>query len=257
MTVRAGLTSAAHVFVANAQTSIASILANGTIAAGDLILVTATTADTNLTLGAGAAGITIAGQDGVVFAHGIAMNGATGVTIRNLDISGRFGDQHRAGQIRRKYLPLHGDAKSGNGVADARQPFAGNQYRSHRRQCIAGRHPRNSFAGSTTAMAINTNFSGLISANDIAASKYRHGLRCRSRAVGQPHPRRAGRRCGLGRGPERMFGAFAGSGSNDIFQNTTGVVLTKAQIVGQHVFAKRSAFPAAAPSAVALPPTSI
>ena len=178
VTVRAGLTSAAHVFVANAQTSIASILANGTIAAGDLILVTATTADTDLTLGAGAAGITIAGQDGVVFAHGIAINGATGVTIRNLDISGAVSvtntaqvnlventfrstvtlNQATALLMRDNHLLA---TESGLIIAGASQ----------------GAIHDNSFAGSTTAMSINASFSRPHLRERYRRGRHRHGVR--------------------------------------------------------------------------------
>ncbi|MBC9882178.1 LEPR-XLL domain-containing protein, partial [Bradyrhizobium sp. INPA01-394B] len=238
VTVRAGLTSAAHVFVADSQTSIASILGNGTIASGDLILVTATTADTDLTLGAAAAGITIAGQDGVVFAHGITINGATGITIRNLDIAGpvtvtntaqvKFAEntfrstvtlnQATALLMRDNHLLA---ATTGLVVSGASQ----------------GSIHDNSFAGSATALAINASFSGLISANDITAAGTAVAYAAGAALAGN---RIHGATVGVATSvldPNSLFGAFAGSGSNDIFQNTTGVVLTNAQVIGQHIFA--------------------
>ncbi len=96
-TIRQGDTSAAHVFTADATHSVASILASGTVQAGDLILVSGQAPDTALTLGASAAGVTIAGLDGAAFAGGVTVNGATGVTLRNLIIGGPVSITNTAG----------------------------------------------------------------------------------------------------------------------------------------------------------------
>jgi Ca2+-binding RTX toxin-like protein len=238
LTVRAGLTAAAHVFVADAQTSIASILGNGTIAAGDMILVTATTADTDLTLGATATGVTIAGKDGVVFAHGITINGATGVTIRNLDIAGPVTVTNTA-QVKFAENTFRSTVTLNQATALVMRD---NHFRAaNTGLAIAGASQGaiydNSFAGSATALAINASFSGLISANDISATNTAVAYAAGAALAGN---RIHGANVGVASSvldPASLFGAFAGSGSNDIFQNTTGVVLTNAQIVGQHIFA--------------------
>lgn len=237
VTVRAGLTSAAHVFIANSQTSIASILGNGTIAAGDLILVTATTTDTDLTLGAAAAGITIAGQDGVVFAHGVTINGATGVTIRNLDIAGPVTVTSTA-QVKFAENMFRSTVTLNQATALLMRDnhfLAGTTGLAVTGASQGSIHD-NSFAGSATALAINASFSGLISGNDISATNTAVAYAAGAALAGN---RIHGATVGVATSvldPNSLFGAFAGSGSNDIFQNTTGVVLTNAQIIGQHIF---------------------
>ena len=238
LTVRAGLTSAAHVFVADAQTSIASILSGGAIKSGDLILVTATTADTDLTLGAAALGITIAGKDGVVFAHGIAVNGATGVTIRDLDITGPVSVTNTA-QVKLAENTFRSTVTLNQATAIVMRDnrFVAASVGLAISGASQGAIYDNSFAGSATALSINASFAGLISANDISAigtavaysaGAALYGNRIHGATIGVASPVQDA---------NALFGAFAGSGSNDIFQNATGVALTGAQVIGQHIFA--------------------
>ena len=164
-------------------------------------------------MGASAAGITIAGQDGVVFAHGVAINGATGITIRNLDIAGPVSvtgtaQVNLAENVFRSTVTLNQATtllmRDNHFVAaDTGLVIAG---------ASQGAIHDNSFAGSATAFAINATFNGLISANDISAAGT--GIAYASGAALSGN-RIHGALVGVATSvvdPNALFGAFAGFG---------------------------------------------
>ena len=180
----AGQTSAAQMFIANGTTSIASILSSGKLAAGDLILVTATTTDTGtLTLGAADSGITIAGLDGVSVTPGFTINGATGLTIRNLIVQGAVSITNTA-NVTLAENTLGSVTLNGATNLLMRDNQIGSLTIAGASQ---GSIHDNSIAGATNGLVINAAFTGLIFNNE--HHRERNGRRlCRRRgAVEQSH----------------------------------------------------------------------
>ena len=236
--VRAGTTSAAHVFVADATHSIQSILSGGAIATGDHILVTATTTtDTDITLGASASGIAIVGLDGVSFAHGIAINGANGVTIRNLDIAGAVSVTNASGiSLAENTFRSHVTISNASGFFARDNRFLGTDQGLVIATASNGKIVSNAFVGSTQDLVINATFTGSITGNDISgggtgvvygAYAPLSGNRIHNNQTGIVTPISA---------QAAALGFAAGTGSNDIFQNVLGVQMQNAALSGQHIF---------------------
>jgi Ca2+-binding RTX toxin-like protein len=232
--VRAGTTSAAHVFVADATHSIASILSGAH--AGDLILVNATTADTTgLTLTASASGIAIVGLDGASFAHGITINGANGVTIRNLDVAGAVSVSGASGvSLAENTFRAHVTIDNAVNFFARDNRFLGTDQGLVIASASAGKILSNSIVGASQGLVINAAFTGSIASNDIsgggtgiiyAAVAPLSGNRIHDNQIGIVTSL-ASQATSLG---------FA-TGSNDIFQNVLGIQSQGAAISAQHIF---------------------
>ena len=234
LNVLAGQTSAAHMFIANGSTTIASLLASGHVAAGDLILVTATTTDSTLTLGASAAGITIAGLDGVSLTNGLTIDGATGLTIRNLIVDGAVSVTNTADVTLAE--DVFGSPVTLSGATGLL--IRNNQLGA---LTIAGASQGaihdNSFAGATTGLTIDAVFTGLIFNNDISAVQTAVVY---AAAAALSNNRIHGAAIGVSTDvsdPETLFGAVAGSTPNIITQNGVGISLSNAQVIDQQITA--------------------
>ena len=232
LTVLAGQTSATQMFVANGQTTIASILASGKVAAGDLILVTATTADSTLTLGASDAGITIAGLDGVSFSQGITINGATGLTIRNLVVNGAVSITNTANVTLAEDRIASVTLNGATGLL-IRNDQIGNMTIAGASQ---GAIHDNTIAGASFGLSIQAAFTGLISNNDISATGTAV-IYAASAALS--NNRIHGAAIGVSTNvfsAASLFGAVAGSTPNIITGNAVGVSLSNAQVVDQQIY---------------------
>ena len=235
--VRAGQTDAAHIFVADANTSIQSILAGGQIKAGDLILVGGVTSDGDLILGPSAAGIVIAGADGVSFAHGITIAGATGVTLRNLDVAGPVSitgsDEVKLAE---------NTFRSAVTVAGATALFA----RDNRflaadagltvASASSGSILSNTFLGSNKGLVLDAAFAGAVNDNDISGTQTGIVYAAAAALSGNRiHDNATGVSASV-TDPASALGLVAGSGTNEIFRNTLGVLLAGGQLARQHIF---------------------
>jgi Malectin domain/Right handed beta helix region/Periplasmic copper-binding protein (NosD) len=235
--VRAGATPAAHVFVADATHTIQSILSGGAITAGDLILVAATTTDTDITLGAPASGIAIVGLDGVSFAHGFAINGANGVTIRNLDIAGAVSVTGASGvSLAENTFHSHVTISNATGLLARDNKFLGADQGLVIASASDGKIVSNTFVGSAQDLVINAVFTGSITANDISGGGTGVVYAAVAPLAGNRiHNNPTGIATSLA-AQNVALGFAAGTGSNDIFQNTLGVQMTGASLSGQHIF---------------------
>ncbi|MCW2284563.1 parallel beta-helix repeat protein [Rhodoblastus acidophilus] len=230
---RAGATGAAHMFVAKGATTIASLLASGNVHSGDLILVAGATSDTALTLGASAAGVTIAGVDGAVFAQDITIQGATGVTLRNLIVTGAV-TIHSTAHVTLAENRLAGVTLDGA----ANLAMRGNALQSLTVATASGGEIfANTFAGGATALTLSAAFSGLIHDNDLSASGtvvvYHAAAALASNRI---HGGAVGVATTIADGAT-LFGAVAGSKPNTITGNVVGVQLTAAQVINQIIIA--------------------
>ena len=100
----------------------------------------------------------------------------------------------------------------------------------------AGKIVSNTFVGSTQDLVINAVFTGSITGNDISGG----GTGVVYGAVAplsgnRIHNNQTGLVTALA-APNVALGFAAGTGSNDIFQNTLGVQMTAASLAGQHIF---------------------
>ena len=232
--IRAGGAATSQVFVADAATSIASLLASGQVHAGALILVTATPSDSTLTLGAAAAGVTIYGLDGVSLAPGIAVaiNGATGLTLRNLGIPGAISitatsnvtlaENRIAGQV-----TLSGAANvlmRNNGVQTLVIAAASQ-----------GRIAYNAIDGGAVGLQISAPFTGLIDDNTIAGAAQAVQYLA---AAALANNRIWGSPVGVYTNVSdaaALFGAVAGAAPNLISGNGVGVQLANATVINQTI----------------------
>jgi hypothetical protein len=225
------------VFVADATHSIQSILSGGQIQPGDLILVTGATADSDLTLGASASGIAMVGLDGVAFGHGITINGANGVTIRNLDIAGPVSITganavNLAEDIFRSKVTIANDTAiyirdSAFPAPDQGLVIAG---------ASNGEIFSNVFAGSNQDLVINAQFTGSITGNDISGAAVGVVYGAPAALSGNRiHNNATGVTTAIA-DPGSALGFFPGSALNDIYQNTLGIQSTGALVAGQRIF---------------------
>ena len=232
LTVLAGQTSAAQMFVANGQNTIASILANGKVAAGDLILVTATTADSTLTLGAPPPASPSRVSMVSSLGQGITINGATGVTIRNLIVNGAVSITSTANVTLAENTIASVTLNQANGLL-IRNDQIGNMTIAGASQ---GAIHDNTIAGASFGLSIQAAFTGLISNNDIsatgtaviyAASAALSNNRIHGGAIGVSTNVSSA---------ASLFGAVAGSTPNIITGNAVGVSLSNAQVVDQQIY---------------------
>ncbi|MEO6842783.1 MAG: right-handed parallel beta-helix repeat-containing protein [Bradyrhizobium sp.] len=234
LVVLAGQTSAAHMFIANGSTTIASLLSSGQVAAGDLILVTATTTDTTLTLGASAAGVRIAGLDGVSLTNGLTIDGATGLTIRNLIVDGAVSVTNTANVTFAE--DVFGSPVTLSGATGLL--MRNNQLGA---LTIAGASQGtihdNILADAATGLTIDAVFTGLIFNNDISAIQTAVVY---AAAAALSNNRIHGAAIGVSTNisdPATMLGAVAGSTPNIITGNNLGISLSDAQVIDQQVTA--------------------
>ena len=86
--VAGSLTATGRVFVADATTSIQSILDAEQLAEGDVILVGADVAPGDVTIGSGDDGVTLIGMPGAVIDGGLILNGTTATRVEKLTVTG-------------------------------------------------------------------------------------------------------------------------------------------------------------------------
>ena len=185
------------------------------------------------TLGAAAAGITIAGLDGVTLTQGITINGATGVTIRNLIVQGPVSITNTASVTLAE--STFGSVTL-NGATNLL--MRDNQIAS---LTIAGASQGsihdNAIAGAANGLVINAAFTGLIFNNSITAT----GTAVVYAAVAALSNNRIyGAAIGVSTNvsdPATLFGAVAGSTPNIITGNAIGISLANAQVIDQQVTA--------------------
>ncbi len=231
--VRSAQTSASELFIADSKTSIASILASGDLEPGALILVTGPTSDSALTLGAAADGVTIAGLDGVTFGPSITINGATGVTIRNLIVSGGISVSNTANVTLAEDTTPSVTLNGATGLL-MRSNTIGTLTISG---ASGGQIYDNTIAGMVDGLVIDAAFTGLIFNNDISASAVAVTY---AAAAALSDNRIHGAAIGVATAisdSATLFGAVAGSTPNIITGNNVGVSLSNSQVINQLITA--------------------
>ena len=228
-------------FVAGPQHTIASILASGQVKPGSLIIVAGATGEGTINLGASADGVAIVGLDGVSLSS-VVINGATNVTLRNLDITGGVSITNTSG-VTLAENTIGGLTLSGaTGLFVRNNTIAGVSITS----ASGGAIRNNSIDDAAIGLDIGAAFSGLISDNAIS------GLQTAvvyAAAAALANNRIFGSPVGVSTAisnPATLFGAVAGSTPNIIEDNAVGVELTNAQVINQTIRATRLAYRAAA-----------
>ena len=179
----------------------------------------------------------IAGLDGVTFGHGIAINGANGVTIRNLDIAGPV-SVTGSNQVRLAEDTFHSHVTVSNATAifirDDR--FLAADQGLVIASASTGEIRDNVFVGSNQGLVVNAAFAGPVIGNDISGASIGvvYGATV-SLSGNRIHNNVTGLSTSIA-DPTAALGFFPGSGPNDIYQNTIGIQMAGAKVAGQHIF---------------------